>query len=332
MRVQGICILIIFAAVGAGCSSSGSAGSTSGKGRTDSFYYSVHISGVVDYDYFGGLVSYRSGVRPSDSEICSVKRYTLLAVPFLEVRQWDKEAVLGSTGRIEDNGENPLEAMLPVDQPLISLFDKRSVSLITTQGGELQMEPIGERVKVLDTLPICIFQQDTWPGGQYHQDWFHFPLVPGYTREKTRSHSYIRILDTPVASVLRHRNDYEGESKTSVLDTLVPVAFSSVRTGEGEKRWAVGSIPLCSLLARERSTTKSCLTILGTTGMKGSWLGRGNGPVLAMWHMTQRDNGETSVQALRLPGIGPIVAFWRAQEETHWGIFPRLTFWGKFPY
>ena len=259
-------------------------------------------------------------------------------LPFLEIVQYDPAIVSPQAERAIEDGMNPLARVFPLDQPLLEVWSRKRVAITQlAEGGEVTREA-GRRIRVLDTLPVGLFQHDRWLGGQSHMEILQLPLFSVvYACRESATESNVRVLEAPLVKGFRHRTNASGK-RTRVADATLASVFERAEDPTGNKRWGLVNLPLCGLALYEETAAERAFTMVGTAGYD-TWLPDWTGePLIALWHQTQSQR-HVSRQALRLPLLGPVWAWWKepvedegADWETHWSIFPRITHWKSFDH
>lgn len=259
-------------------------------------------------------------------------------LPFLEIVQYDPAIASPQAERAIEDGMNPLARVFPFDQPLLELWSRKSVAITQLAEGTEVTREAGRRIRVLDTLPVGLFQHDRWLGGQSHMEILQLPLFSvGYACRESATESNVRVVEVPLVKLFRHRNNASGR-RTRVGDATLASVFERMKDPLGNERWGLVNVPFIALAMYEETVNGRAFTMLGTAAYD-SWLPDWTGePLIALWHQTQ-SQGRMSQQALRLPLLGPVWAWWKAPVEeegadweTHWSIFPRITHWKSFEH
>ena len=272
----------------------------------------------------GGLVNYSAGGQRAAYH---VNHRRMLGLPLCEVTQFPEDKLPG--GANATRGKNPLQVVYPLDWAFFNVYDRKTVVCPEGDGEEWR------RVKVLDTLPVTFLQYDRWAGDGLQLKCLALPaLCAGFERMKSGEESGERFMDTPVATLWRsHTTAAKSGTECASIVQAGAHVFMARRKGECGK-WGCVGVAFFSLLAasRDGSGGRLAVTVLGTENVEHSLPDWRGGPLLSVWRSEAAENGDGCQQALRLPLIGPVWSTWTADGDGHWGLFPRLTLWRRFPY
>jgi hypothetical protein len=251
---------------------------------------------ATDFVFLGLLQLEVFDARPD-----AVVEFSVLKYPFMKVVVFPYTKSGQPVVALSSHEENPFLKVIAFDQPLFSLLDIVTILPAEEMKGQITLKRQAiVRRRVLDSLVFCLFQKDKWKDGQFSEEWLHFPLTSTFAREKSKKRFYLGIVDSFLASVFHHSNK-NGKVETYFIDALGVSVFKREVSRDGTAHWDF---------------------------VKALSFGKSH---FSLWHSESRKEGIACSQFLRFPLIGPIWAAWQKQNEKHWGIFPRLVFWKKFP-
>lgn len=282
------------------------------------------------------LLLFRFGKQPvvTDTGRYRIHHTEILDIPFASVSQPYVGLLPDKYGTHPlDQSSNLLQKVFPVDQPVLSVFSLKHISTDPKILSSLPYHFVGSRLKVLDSVIVCLYQKDKWGQEmeQYDATFLRFPVdIRAFQMSGTKTGSALHVVDSPFGGVFRMRRE-EDQKELRVVDTFLAGVFQQ-RSAGPRSQWTAVPLPMFSAASWEKAGTERRRTVLGTWSENSylpDWTGH---PLLAVWYGTDEADGSSSRQALRLPLLGPVFSTWEAKGEKHWGIFPRLTFWRHYEY
>jgi hypothetical protein len=287
----------------------------------------------------------------------AVLHISAFKIPFSHIYVLDKLLYDDQGNFPTTHDSNPFCEAMPIDQPVFSLMDFVAVVPGEVKDGEVTVEAEGSRPgeaeqdtgltltvkedhlvvvrkRVLDSLVFCLYRKDQWDDGQYDVEWLRFPLTPTYARVKSHDKSELRIVDSGSLFTLFYfvnlHHVKPEPTQIEVLGSLLGTVYQG-ETSANHKRWAFLDVPFVSAVVEAKTEDRHAVTLLGTGSFESALDDRPKGPSLALWYQEERAD-RAVYEFLRVPLIGPVAAHWSESGDTHWGVFPRLMFWEKFPY
>lgn len=267
----------------------------------------------VDYKFF-----YIMDIRSHIYGDYQFSRIGFLHVPFVgvvqmteyKVRDIERDTVYGPDHTSPRLKHDPIINNIIVgDQPLFCLFELDTLLLRVegriTDVTQNEQNTLAERVMVLDTPPVSLFEGEFWGKDcdeYYAYRWLNTPVSTVYSDIKTPEEEHTYVIKAPFVSAYEHNKNADGEIRDYIAD------LSLLR---GYKHTVK--------ITKSNETITSKREHFGFLELPNDY---------GVWLRLRDEKGQTD-KFLNLPLIGPVWSSWRNEKdaESHWGIFPRLWLW-----